>query len=112
MQIDDPIVDGNPSTGAAALQRFGPDPHAKPDDDEFCDFWGSACREMLKEEAAWQQRGNSFAWIDEKPTWVSAAAWDDYLGDGFPPAPNKANAARHPLLTDRRRSNSRDGKMD
>jgi hypothetical protein len=62
--------------GAEVLRRFGPDPH--PVDPDDC-FWDYACEGMLESEAKWRQRGEVFAWIDEKPAWVSAADWGLYI---------------------------------
>jgi hypothetical protein len=65
-------------TAAEILRRFGPDP--EPIDPEYPEtkFWEWACEGMLECKAKWRQRGDVFAWIDEKPAWVPAVHW--YLG--------------------------------
>src|SRR5262245_31030239 len=51
------------------LQRFGIDP--KEDG-----FFESACHGVLLEEDYWRQCNLVWAWIDEKPVWVSAVDWE------------------------------------
>jgi hypothetical protein len=65
-------------------QRFG----TAADDENG--FFESACYGMLAYEDFWQQCGLVFAWIDPKPVWVSAADWNPYAENGFPPFPTRA----------------------
>jgi Family of unknown function (DUF6011) len=58
------------------LRRFGPSPDA--DDPDF-DFFGNACHGMLEYENYWKQCNLVFAWIDEKPIWVSAGDWQVWI---------------------------------
>jgi Family of unknown function (DUF6011) len=64
---------------AEIMRRFGSDPTPPEEYSEACDFWKSACEGMLKYETKWKQFQNVFAWIDEKPAWVSASSWDQWL---------------------------------
>src|SRR5258705_856032 len=76
----------NSNTAEEILRRFGPDPDPNP---EYSDmkFWESACEEMLKEEAKWQQLHRTFAWINKKPDWVPATAWETIAELAEPPKP-------------------------
>jgi hypothetical protein len=51
-------------------KRFGID----PDDEDG--FFESACHGILREEDFWRQCSLVWAWIDEKPVWVSPVHWD------------------------------------
>jgi hypothetical protein len=51
------------------VPRFGTEP-----DDEY-DFFSSACNGMLEEEDRWRQCGLVWAWIDERPVWLSPVDW-------------------------------------
>src|SRR5260370_39459449 len=53
------------------------------------DFFLNALEGMERCEAGWRLRHKVWSWIDQKPTWVSAAEWDSDLGDGFPPNPTE-----------------------
>jgi Family of unknown function (DUF6011) len=66
-------VDTN--TADELLRRFGPDPEL---DTEYsdCRFWGNAVDEILKEESKWRQLNQTFAWVDEKPTWAPTTEWE------------------------------------
>jgi hypothetical protein len=55
---------------AKVVERFGTD----PDDEDG--FYKNACFGMLHEEDFWQQCGLTFAWVDERPVWLSPTAWD------------------------------------
>jgi Family of unknown function (DUF6011) len=65
------------------LPRFG-----TVADDEH-GFFESSCHGMLQYEDFWQQCGLVFAWIDQKPVWMSAADWLPYGETGFPPLPTR-----------------------
>jgi hypothetical protein len=49
--------------------RFGTD----PDDAEG--FFESSCHNMLEREDFWRQCGLVWAWVDERPVWVSPVDW-------------------------------------
>jgi hypothetical protein len=51
------------------VPRFGTDP---TDEDNF---FASAANEMLLREDLWRQCGLTWAWIDERPVWVSPVDW-------------------------------------
>jgi hypothetical protein len=67
------ILVNQPTTFAEILQRFGPDPMS--DDPGCAGVWYSACRGMFQQEEEWRQRRPVFCWIDQEPTWISAANW-------------------------------------
>jgi hypothetical protein len=60
-------------TFAEILCRFGPDPMSG--DPDCSGLWYSACRLVLQREEAWRRRRRVFCWIDQEPTWISAANW-------------------------------------
>src|SRR5260370_4458073 len=53
------------------------------------DFFLNALEGMERCEAGWRLRHKVWSWIDQKPTWVSAAGWDIEFGDVFPPIPTE-----------------------
>ena len=59
----------------AIQRRFG----TEPDDDDG--FFESACHGILQQEDYWRQCNVVWAWIDERPVWVSAADWGQILPD-------------------------------
>jgi Family of unknown function (DUF6011) len=51
-------------------------------------FFRNALDGMERCADKWRAHGKVFAWIDQQPTWISAADWTDYGCDGgFPPDP-------------------------
>jgi hypothetical protein len=55
------------------VPRFGTD----PDDPEDADgFFESACHYALEQEDFWRQCGLVWAWVDDRPDWVSPVDWD------------------------------------
>jgi hypothetical protein len=63
----------NQPTFAEILRRFGPDPMSA--DPDCSGLWYSACRGMFVCEEEWRRRRRVFCWIDQEPTWISAAYW-------------------------------------
>jgi hypothetical protein len=52
------------------VPRFG----TEPDDEDG--FFESGCHGMLEQEDFWQQCQLVWAWIDERPVWLSPVHWD------------------------------------
>jgi Family of unknown function (DUF6011) len=55
------------------VPRFGTDPNN--DEGDF-KFFTSACHGMLEQEDLWAQCKLVWAWIDERPVWLSPVDWD------------------------------------
>jgi hypothetical protein len=54
------------------VPRFGTDPE---NDDAECKFFTWGCQSMLLEEDRWAQCDLVWAWIDERPVWLSPVDW-------------------------------------
>ena len=69
------------------VPRFG----TEADDDDG--FFESACHSILEQKDYWRQCNLVWAWIDQKPVWVSAADW----GIHILPSPEKPCTRRFRL---------------
>ncbi len=77
----------NINTAKEILRRFGPDPDPDLEDDATSTFWESLCEAMLKQEEKWRQRRQTFAWVDQRPNWLSVTSWECADVLGYPDKP-------------------------